>query len=852
MLRAVQVVLRCLILVVASATASGCGAFRLPAIDPTGERVFLPDPSYTTLVSPYDSTGTFSCLPKPAFTDPPPIPACSNVPGARPGLAGGVTPESAQAKLLLTPSKIIAPINSEVVLLAGICGSDGHYICKQPIEWMLSPDSVGNILALADSAHPFVAKLANHSPRKEGNALAITRTATAAHMITRGTAQSNDDTWVGKGQTWISVSSPTEGVSHVTALARGEDNWDFRRQTATIHWVDLQWSFPAPQIVRAGQPCPLSTAVTRTSTGRPATGVLVRYDIVDGTPASLFGEGRTSLEVQSDGNGRADVQVVENQPGPGSTSVRIQILSSDLRASGSDRAVIGQGFTTITWSAPGLTVAVAGPGTVARGAVATYRVDVTNPGDVVTRDVQVQFEIPPSLRYLNSQPAGELFGTRLAWRVGDLGPKQVARIDVSCQAANSGEVRVAARALSQDATEAVGHADTRIVESALSLRFVDPPQTASVGRVVGFNFEITNTGGSALQQVIVRDTFDAGLQPNYAVDPNRPLELQPFSLAPGETKQQSVSFVPRRAGQLCHLLEATADGGHIASDRACVEVAQPLMSVEVRKTGPQEARVGDRVPFSIVVTNTGEGVLTNLRISDRPDQNLRPDQGSRGYQLDAGSIVWNVDTLGPQQTVTLALECICEREAGEAINTVQVTADGGIRQTATASLAIGPALQPTPAPPRTPQSPVQPPPNVGAPGVPQPPAGNVTGEFKVSLIAGSNGVRIDEVGTFFVFLRNERNVDDSDVIVTLQIPDGLEYVRHNWSSPLPLLSDPSNRRIVEVGPIKSIAARQSNLNAVKFDLRGTKPGEYEVKVQVRSRLIQQPIEASARTFVSAQ
>jgi uncharacterized repeat protein (TIGR01451 family) len=852
MFRSAHAVLRYSLLVSLCTLFLGCGTMRLPAIDPTGERFFLPDPSYTTIVSPYDSTSRFSCLPEPAFTEPPPIPPCTG-PGAIPGQPAGtgVAPQPPQARLLLMPAKIIAPINSEVILLAGICGPDGFYITKQPVEWMLSPDSVGNIIGLADSAHPHFAKLAHHSSKKECNNLAITRTTTAAQMITRGTAQSNDDVWVGKGQTWISVSSPTEGVSHVTALANGTENWDFRRQTSTIHWVDMQWAFPGPQIVRAGQPCALSTAVTRSSSGGAATGVFVRYDIIDGTPATFFGEGRTSLELQTNENGRADVQVVQSQPGPGVTRVRVQILSVDLRASGTDRAVIGEGFTTITWSAPGLTISVAGPGTVARGSVATYRVDVTNPGDIATRDVQVQLELPPALKYLNSQPAAEMFGPRIVWRLGELGPKQVVRLDINTQADRSGETRLTVRGVSPDAAEAVGRADTRIVESAISIRFVDPPQTAAVGQAVGFNFEVVNIGSSVLQNVQVRDVFDAGLKPNYNVDPTQPLELPPFSLNPGETKQQSVSFAIQRAGQLCHTLEVTADGGHSASAKTCIAVTQPVLSVDIRKTGPEQARVGDNVPFAIIVTNTGDGVLTNVRIADTPDQNLRPVQGSANLQVVNNSVVWTVGTIGPNQSVKLDLICVCERETPSAVNSVLVTADGGVRQTASASVAIGPALAPatppsTPAP-RPPQTPAQPPANNVAP-----PVTNVTGEFKVTVVQAGSGIAMGQTGTFFVFLRNERNVEDGNLIVTLQLPDGLEYVKHTWTSELSLLSPASNRRTIEIGPIKSVGALQTNLRPIEVTLRGTKVGQHEVKVQVRSDRLQQPATASVQTAVSQQ
>src|SRR5512134_3677245 len=114
----IQHVLRSSLIALLCALMSGCGTLRLPAVDPTGERIFLPDPSYTTFVSPYDSNPGYSCLPRPAFTEPPPIPPCTGTAGA----PAGAVQQPGQARLMLSPSKIIAPINSEVVLLAGVCG----------------------------------------------------------------------------------------------------------------------------------------------------------------------------------------------------------------------------------------------------------------------------------------------------------------------------------------------------------------------------------------------------------------------------------------------------------------------------------------------------------------------------------------------------------------------------------------------------------------------------------------------------------------------------------------------------------------------------------------------------------
>src|SRR5690606_3866362 len=121
---------------------AGCHSLRLPAIDPTGERIFLPPPAYTTLevpdclprppaladcsppnVAPNCSLhDAIPCLPKPAYTAPPPPPPCdeNGMPPpltaaelgqesgpSRPRLSDGHHPGVKYGRLVLTPGRIV-------------------------------------------------------------------------------------------------------------------------------------------------------------------------------------------------------------------------------------------------------------------------------------------------------------------------------------------------------------------------------------------------------------------------------------------------------------------------------------------------------------------------------------------------------------------------------------------------------------------------------------------------------------------------------------------------------------------------------------------------------------------------
>src|SRR6056297_802733 len=147
---------------------------------------------------------------------------------------------------------------------------------------MLTPDSVGTFIQVGDDAPGLLHRLTTvQRPTKQDGSFARGVTSTKRMRITRGNLNPNDDVQLEKGQTWISISSPSEGTSKVTVLAPESECWDQRKATATIYWVDAARQFPGPQIVPAGTPVTLTTRVTRSEGTLPAEGWKVTYQIVD-------------------------------------------------------------------------------------------------------------------------------------------------------------------------------------------------------------------------------------------------------------------------------------------------------------------------------------------------------------------------------------------------------------------------------------------------------------------------------------------------------------------------------------------------------------------------------------------
>ena len=276
-----QLVVLSLALSVCAMLMGGCAGLRVPRIDPSGERVFIWPQSQVPAVVP--AAGNVSA--PPVYTDavfPQPTMAGAQnpaLPGAPP--VNALIPPVPQDRMSITPNRILAPVGSEVILKAGLCSSENYLLTDTKTEWLIAQDSAGEFVELGGSGWCGKAILPWNKPKKIDNQYAVGYSAKVPLTITRGTQDTSDDVRVERGEAWATVTSPVEGTSNITAVAPEVVAWAGRRATATIYWVDVQWTLP-PATVSAGRAQVLTTAVRRQSDGMPLVGWLVRYEVADG------------------------------------------------------------------------------------------------------------------------------------------------------------------------------------------------------------------------------------------------------------------------------------------------------------------------------------------------------------------------------------------------------------------------------------------------------------------------------------------------------------------------------------------------------------------------------------------
>lgn len=832
---------------------AGCSTCRLPRIDPSGEHVFVPGSTTAVTAAPVSTGGgcLFGWGPKPAFVspaDPPPCdfaytePAdpCNAILGAPvpcpmdcPPVAGPVIvqPASVTPGLVISPGSLISPVGTEVILTAGLAEKHGG-LCRggERIEWMLSQDSVGTFVEIGEPGDHFLWNYVHHrTPKKLSSNYAIGFGSRNGERITRGTPNPADDATVPVGHSWLTLTSATEGASHVTAYAPDAQGFERRQQTATVYWIDAQWAFPPPLIGRAGEKQILTTNVTRSTNGSPLAGWIVRYEAVGGPGVGFGTGGERVIEAQTNPNGQASVEVFPTSREAGVTQIAISVIRP-AGADGLPRTTVGQGATTVTWSAPSLAVRLSGPEIAEVGSTVSYRIEVANPGDLPAREVRVEYTLHAAFQYVSSSPAAQVLGERVVWSLGDLAPKAIQVIELNCRAAGRGDVKTCALARTGDGLTAENCFTTRVFVRSLAVNLTGP-QTAQVGETVNCGIEVRNQGDEIVRNVVLRDRYDAGLrheQPN-------PLTWPIGDIAPGQTIQKALTFQVVAPGQVCHNLEVSGDGEQTVTARQCLTATQQAVRpaaprLTIRHTAPAAARQGETILLTIEVANTGDAALSNVRVANALSPNLVPQRATDGHAVPQNNVFqWIIPQLAPGDKQERVVECLCGQPNPQACSRAVVSSDQTAAQEQVACVRIDAGA------------------GGGNPGVGMNPGGAEpgVGTLDLNLVQFGEPVNPGVENTYRLTITNGRNVADRNVSLVIYM-QGFTNIR---TPPNLARAQTADQLGLVLGPIAELRPGEK----IQIDIKAIaprQPGSYTIQAQAGSQLQPQGAAKQVKTTVN--
>ncbi len=781
-----------------SATFStGCRQIYLPRIDPTGANIFLPFPNTTEL----------SLSSSPAFQQPVAPPACVD------GTEGGVCnlfnkklighvhqslhkSPGACGEIQLTPMRVVAPVGGEVVLLAGICGEDGYLVKRQPIEWMLSPDSVGTFIEVGDDMKSKLISSLRHVPKVEKLDVdfARGRTSNRETLITRGTPGTADDIQLKDGQTWLSISSPSEGVSRVTVLAPESELWDQRRQTAMIYWVDAQWEFPQPQVANSGEGITLLTRVTKSGdVFKPATGWKVLYTIVDPNvavfaPVNPADADRVVVSgnvarVTVDESGQAKVLVTAPPGTRGTTAVLVEVIRPTMKDDNLPEILLGSGQTMVTFSSAALELQPFGPQNANVDEQVTYSATLANPGDRDAENVKLMMQIPSGMQYLNATPAPRQYQDKLLWDQGVLAAQRQLDVSVVLEAKQVGDYQVTFVGSGEPGLERTASVPTRVVQPSVEVRFEPAGGIAQVemGSVINYEIDVTNTGRQALTDLKMVVEMSDGLTEVETGNTTREFAIP--MLQPGQTGSRGVAFNVQRVASMPVRVKILAGNALLAERTSTVfgtEPAPKLPGIDVSVSFPESVTVGSRTRAVVSVKNTGRKNLTGIRVTITSDPTLRATKTDAANKPLVRSdntglrLEWSPQDMMPGTTGETITQLLVEYEAqapvAQAAIFVQATCNEQVQdQAQVATRIISSGLQ----------NPGMNNPAVPGGGVQPPPMGGVqprTGSLRITLNDFEDPTNVGKQFRYALGVTNNQNLGDRNIRIQVKMPPEIELL----------------------------------------------------------------------------
>lgn len=826
---------------------SGCAPWQGPRIDPSGQNVLVAsNPSGGAPGPIYRSEG-------PSFWG-----------------------SDASSLFFSTPNPIVAPVGSEVVLVASVRGNDASLRTNERVEWTIAPGGVGYFLGVGQNGiSDWLFGVFRRG--KVNNTFVIGTTSRSYLRLTRGTPTTADDVCIKAGQAWVSLTSPVEGATYVTAFASEAYAWDRNKQTTAVYWLDAQWQFPPPAISNAGGRSTFTTRVFRPSDQTPCVGWRVAYAVLDG-PAAGFGPGGTAnIEVLTDGQGLATAEMVQRQPAPGTNRIQIQVIRpADAVAFGGRPLVAACGSTLQTWTAPQLALRKIGPASANTGTDVRYQITLSNPGDLPADDVVLADDVPDGTRLVGTDPPAEPLGRKLQWRVGRLAARETRVFNVTLRAERPGAVSACAEASAANGLRArecittqfsvaasvpVGTPLPSAVANSLDLK-VTGPDRVSLGTPVTFEMLLTNRGAAPTGDMVLRCEFDPGLEhAKYS----SPMEHEVSSLGPGQAKRVTITFQTKLAGRLSHRVRVTGPGGVLAQGQAAVLVEgtpgaavgpkpqdRPVGSsaVRIQMQGPSTVPVGETAEFVILVTNTSAQRLTGLKIVDQFDPSLTATQATDKWARENKSLVWRYDELGPNQTLRIDVHCRCDRVAPKVCNKAAVMSQQGaaaeteacleVRAAAAGAIVTPPARTDTNTPPK-PNTDTRPPATT-EPASPKP----LASKLSVSVADLHDPLPQGKELTYEIRIANGNSVAVRIMSVVANAESGLTPVEIGTSGPTAMKLD---RQQVRFDPVARMESGETLTYRVRA--RADKIGSVSLRVEVSGQDLGQPIVVTEATKVLA-
>lgn len=410
-------------------------------------------------------------------------------------------------------------------------------------------------------------------------------------------------------------------------------------------------------------------------------------------------------------------------------------------------------------------------------------------------DVVVTTHLPEGVTYIKSQPEAKVEGRKLTWNIGSMskGECKTTKVTVKCEC--EGELCACFCATATP----VRFCSLLCAKPILSCEKCGPDQVCP-GDPVNYTITVTNTGSCAAEEVVVTDNIPPELEHSSCA---RTLTFKLGCLQPCETKRVNVCLTAVKRGKACNTAVVTACNADSTSCQWCTLIA--CCGVDIVKNGPKEVPIGKNADYVITLTNTGDLPLTDIVVTDVAP-NSTSIVSANGAQICGNQAVWKLRQMKAGEKVTFNITlttCV----PGCFTNKVNVTDCQQCNACSefTTRWKGRPALD--------------------------------------VCSSGGGAICVGENASYTITVTNQGSEADSNVVVTVRVPEGLTPVSANGDSPGKI-----SGQTVTFAPISTLRPRQTL--SYRLDVTAKSPGDARVIIEVSSDAFKTPIVEQESTIVN--
>lgn len=399
-------------------------------------------------------------------------------------------------------------------------------------------------------------------------------------------------------------------------------------------------------------------------------------------------------------------------------------------------------------------------------------------------EVDLNLYVPENATFIKAEPPPTtVAGRKLTWSWFELKQNDVKKIKVCVRPTGEGTVRscITAHALP------MGCVLAEIGSPRLAIQKTGPP-TANFGQPVTYSINVSNTGSSVAENVIVTDYVPVGMRHSTG---QQQVSMTIGNLQPGESRATQITLTPQQRGEFTNRAEARSSNAASVSDTAVTRVVQS--GVKIDKAGPPQQFLGKSANYQITVRNTGDTTLNGVTVTDTAPNGTRIT-GASGAQVNGNQATWSVGTLGAGQSQTFSL-ALAARQPGTTVNNVTVSTSEGLTDSAQAeTLWRGFAA------------------------------------VLVEMVDSPDPLLVGETTTYTIRVTNQGTAPDSNVQVRVQFPDNIQPISASGVTQ----GQVQGNQVVFAG-LQTITAKQ--VATWKIQAKATNQGDGRVNAFVDSAVL---------------